>query len=66
MKIKLIQPAMLPRPMDTKLKTRMSPSLALLTIANLTPKEHEVVIQNENVDGFHFYHLISLIGGLEN
>ena len=39
MKIKLIQPAMLPRPMDTKLKTRMSPSLALLTIANLTPKE---------------------------
>lgn len=25
MKIKLIQPAMLPRPMDTKLKTRMSP-----------------------------------------
>ena len=40
--IKLIQPAMLPRPMDTKLKTRMSPSLALLTIANLTPKEHVV------------------------
>ncbi|MDF2821281.1 MAG: Radical domain protein [Clostridiales bacterium] len=39
MKIKLIQPAMLPRPMDTKLKTRMAPSLALLTLANLTPKD---------------------------
>ena len=54
MKIKLIQPAMLPRPMDTKLKTRMSPSLALLTIANLTPKEHEVIIENENVEKINF------------
>lgn len=54
MKIKLIQPAMLPRPMDTKLKTRMSPSLALLTIANLTPKEHEVIIENENVEKIDF------------
>jgi radical SAM superfamily enzyme YgiQ (UPF0313 family) len=54
MKIKLIQPAMLPRPMDTKLKTRMSPSLALLTIANLTPKEHEVIIKNENVEKIDF------------
>jgi radical SAM superfamily enzyme YgiQ (UPF0313 family) len=54
MKIKLIQPAMLPRPMDTKLKTRMSPSLALLTITNLTPKEHEVIIENENVEKIDF------------
>jgi radical SAM superfamily enzyme YgiQ (UPF0313 family) len=54
MKIKLIQPAMLPRPMDTKLKTRMSPSLALLTIANLTPKEHEIIIENENVEKIDF------------
>ena len=49
MKIKLIQPAMIQRPMDTKLKSRMAPSLALLTLANLTPKEHEVIIENENV-----------------
>ncbi|GLC31760.1 B12-binding domain-containing radical SAM protein [Clostridium omnivorum] len=60
MKIKLIQPAMLPRPMDTKLKTRMAPSLALLTIANLTPKEHEVIIENENVEKIDFDEPIDL------
>ncbi|MEG0774233.1 radical SAM protein [Clostridium sp.] len=54
MKIKLIQPLMLPRPMDTKLKTRMSPSLALLTIANLTPKKHEVIVVNENIENIDF------------
>lgn len=61
MKIKLIQPEMLPRPMDTKLKTRMAPSLALLTIANLTPKEHEVIIQNENVEKIDFDEPVDLI-----
>ncbi|GFZ34557.1 B12-binding domain-containing radical SAM protein [Clostridium zeae] len=61
MKIKLIQPAMLPRPMDTKLKTRMSPSLALLTIANLTPKEHEVIIENENVENIDFDEHVDLV-----
>ncbi|WP_315070104.1 radical SAM protein [uncultured Clostridium sp.] len=61
MKIKLIQPAMLPRPMDTKLKTRMSPSLALLTIANLTPKEHQVKIENENVERIDFNEPVDLV-----
>ncbi|GAA0730601.1 radical SAM protein [Clostridium malenominatum] len=61
MKIKLIQPAMLPRPMDTKLKTRMSPTLALLTIANLTPKEHEVIIENENVEVIDFDEAVDLV-----
>ncbi|WP_411680615.1 radical SAM protein [Clostridium thailandense] len=61
MKIKLIQPAMLPRPMDTKLKTRMSPSLALLTIANLTPKGHEVIIENENVEKINFDEPVDLV-----
>ena len=61
MKIKLIQPAMLPRPMDTKLKTRMSPSLALLTIANLTPKEHEVIIENENIEKIDFNESVDLV-----
>ena len=61
MKIKLIQPAMLPRPMDTKLKTRMSPSLALLTIANITPKEHEVIIENENVEKIDFDEPVDLV-----
>jgi radical SAM superfamily enzyme YgiQ (UPF0313 family) len=61
MKIKLIQPAMLPRPMDTKLKTRMSPSLALLTIAKLTPKEHEVIIENENIEDIDFDEPVDLV-----
>jgi len=61
MKIKLIQPSMLPRPMDTKLKTRMSPSLALLTIANLTPKVHEVKIENENVEEIDFNEHVDLV-----
>src|SRR4051794_20854446 len=61
MKIKLIQPAMLPRPMDTKLKTRMSPSLALLTIANLTPINHEVIIENENVEKIDFDEPVDLV-----
>ncbi|AGY77691.1 B12-binding domain-containing radical SAM protein [Clostridium autoethanogenum] len=61
MKIKLIQPKMLPRPMDTKLKTRMAPSLALLTIANLTPKEHEVIIENENVEKIDFDEPVDLV-----
>ncbi|MGE5627164.1 MAG: B12-binding domain-containing radical SAM protein [Solirubrobacterales bacterium] len=61
MKIKLIQPEMQLRPMDTKLKTRMSPSLALLTIANLTPKEHEVIITNENVEKIDFDEPVDLV-----
>lgn len=61
MKIKLIQPAMLPRPMDTKLKTRMSPSLALLTLVYITPKEHEVIIENENVEKIDFDESVDLV-----
>lgn len=61
MKIKLIQPAMIQRPMDTKLKTRMAPSLALLTLANLTPKEHEVIIENENVESINFDEKVDLV-----
>lgn len=61
MKIKLIQPLMQKRPMDTKLKTRMSPSLALLTIANLTPSCHEVIIENENVEDINFDEPVDLV-----
>ncbi len=50
MKIILIQPRMNKRPMDTDLKTRMAPSQALLTLAGLTPPEHDVVMINENVE----------------
>ena len=50
MKILLIQPKMHKRPMDTELKTRMSPSLALLTLWNLTPPGHEVILCSENCE----------------
>lgn len=50
MKIILIQPKMNKRPMDTDLKTRMAPSLALLTLMSLTPDGHEVIMFNENVE----------------
>jgi hypothetical protein len=50
MKIKLIQPRMTLRPMDSEFKRRMAPSLALLTISALTTREHEVYIEDENVN----------------
>ena len=49
MYIKLIQPLMHMRPMDTHIKNRMSPPLGLYTIANMFRDEHEVVIENENI-----------------
>ena len=49
MRIKLISPRMSPRPMDSEYKRVLSPSLALLTVAALTPDEHDVYIEDENV-----------------
>ena len=50
------------RPMDTELKTRMSPSLALLTLMRLTPEGHEVVIVNENLDNIDYNCQADLVG----
>jgi len=36
--------------MDTGLKAKMSPSLALLTIKALAPSCHNVTIMNENIE----------------
>lgn len=47
--IKLIQPRMIMRPMDTNLKTRMSPPLGLLTIASICREGNRISIENENV-----------------
>lgn len=44
MKVILIQPKMRMRPMDTTLKTRMAPSLGLLTVANVIREGNEVSI----------------------
>lgn len=62
MKILLVQPKMNKRPMDTDLKTRMSPSLALLTLLSLTPVGHETVILNENVEPVDFHCEADLVG----
>ena len=48
--------------MDTDLKSRMAPSLALLTLIRLTPKEHSVTILNENIEKVDFNSKADLIG----
>ena len=48
--IKLISPRMSRRPMDSAWKTRMSPPLALLTLAALTPAPHRVTLEDENIE----------------
>lgn len=50
MYIKLIQPRMIKRPMDTDIKTHMAPPLGLLTIVNMLRDKHTVVLQNENIE----------------
>lgn len=62
MRIMLIQPKMNKRPMDTDLKTRMSPSLALLTLVSLTPECHEVIMVNENMEEIQYPMDIELVG----
>lgn len=44
MNITLIQPLMNMRPMDTELKTRMSPSLGLLTVAQIIRNRNPKVV----------------------
>jgi len=50
MRIKLISPRTTIRRMDSDWKTRMSPPLSLLVLGALTPPEHEVGIDDENVE----------------
>lgn len=47
--VKLIQPRMRMRPMDTELKLHMAPPLGLLTVAAVIRGEHQVTVENENV-----------------
>ncbi len=54
MYIKLIQPKMKKRPMDTDLKTHMAPPLGLLTIVNLLRDRHTVVLENENIESIRY------------
>lgn len=50
MNVILIQPLMQMRPMDTSLKTRMSPSLGLLTVAQSIREGNSIKLLNENVN----------------
>jgi radical SAM superfamily enzyme YgiQ (UPF0313 family) len=49
MHITLISPRMSLRPVDSEFKRIMAPSLALLTVAALTPPEHHISLIDENV-----------------
>jgi len=62
MKIKLVSPKMTLRPMDSEFKRAMSPSLALLILAALTPNIHEVYIEDENVGKLHLEDQPDLVG----
>lgn len=48
MRIKLISPHMNLRPVDSEFKRLMAPSLALLTVAALTPGRHKISLDDEN------------------
>ena len=50
MHLHLLSPRMTRRPMDSDWKLRMSPPLALLILAALTPPEHRVTLNDENIE----------------
>lgn len=62
MYVKLIQPKMLRRPMDTDLKARMAPPLGLLTIVSILKDKHKVVLENENIEKINFDDKPDLVG----
>ena len=62
MRILLIQPKMIKRPMDTDLKTKMSPPLGLYTLMTVTPKEHTVTVINENIENLRDEYDFDLVG----
>lgn len=62
MYIKLIQPKMTKRPMDTELKIRMSPPLGLYTIASMFAERHKVVVENENITPIVWYDAPDVVG----
>lgn len=50
MQIKLVSPKVSMRPMDSAFKRQMAPPLALLALGALTPPEHSVTLEDENVE----------------
>lgn len=62
MYIKLIQPKMRKRPMDTDIKIHMAPPLGLLTIVNLFHETHRVVLENENIQDINYRDKPDIVG----
>ena len=62
MYIKLIQPKMIKRPMDTDIKLHMAPPLGLLTIVNILHKNHTVVLENENIQSINYDDKPDIVG----
>ena len=60
--VKLIQPKMLKRPVDTGLKLHMSPPLGILTIANILRDKHKIKIENENISEIDFSDVPDVVG----
>ena len=54
MYIKLIQPKMRKRPVDTGLKLHMAPPLGLLTIVSLLGKNNRISLENENIQSIDY------------
>jgi radical SAM superfamily enzyme YgiQ (UPF0313 family) len=62
MKIKLISPRVTLRSTDSAFKRYMAPPLALLVLGALTPREHEVVLEDENVERLSLNDSPDLVG----
>lgn len=62
MYIKLIQPKMRKRPMDTDIKIHMAPPLGLLTIVTLLRDAHRVELENENIQSIHYEDTPDIVG----
>lgn len=62
MYIKLIQPKMTKRPMDTDIKIHMAPPLGLLTIVNILREKHKVVLENENIQAINYNDKPDIVG----
>lgn len=60
--VKLIQPRMQKRPMDTDIKLHMSPPLGLLTVAAVIRDRHQVTVANENVESVDFSDHPDIVG----
>jgi radical SAM superfamily enzyme YgiQ (UPF0313 family) len=60
--IKLIAPKTTKRPMDSDWKTQMSPPLSLLVLGALTPEEHSVTLEDENVENLELEDSPDLVG----